>query len=282
MKSMTNHESPSTSGVPADLAGRDFWNDLWGSKAAATREIGAPRLRHWEKQHADFMDRAFSTVGPTHGKEILEIGAGDSGWLAYFSKRWGLRVSGLDYSPHGCERASELLNRAGVQGNIVLADMFAPPADMLDRYDVVLSNGVIEHYSDTPGTVRALARFVRPGGILVTTVPNIPGLVGDLFKIMNRPVYDIHVPLDEPRLREAHAAAGLEIVSSGYLMSLNLGVPNVAGLPPSVATKIKSVLLMGMIAVSRVVWWFEDHLFRLPATRYFSPYVTVVARKPRP
>lgn len=263
-----------------DLAGPDFWNNLWGTKSAATREIGSPKLRHWEIQHAEFFDRAFSAIGPTQGKDILEIGAGDSGWLPYFTKRWGLRVTGLDYSPTGCERASELLRRAGVEANIVLADMFDPPESLLRNFDIVVSIGVIEHYSDTAGTVRALARFLRPGGIMVTTVPNIPGLVGDLFRIVNRPVYDIHVPLDAPKLRDAHAAAGLEIVQSGYMMSLNLGVANTAGLPRTVGTRIKNVVVMAMIAMSRLVWWVEERVVRFPATRYLSPYVVTVARRP--
>lgn len=270
----------SSSSNPGDLAGPDFWNTLWGQKQAVRGEIGRPALRHSEIQHAQFFDKAFSNIGDTRGKEILEIGAGDSGWLPYFGKRWGLKVSGLDYSPVGCARASELMERAGVPATIVCADMFAPPASMLKTFDIVLSIGVAEHYSDTAHTLRAMAQFLKPGGILVTTVPNIPGLVGDLFKIMNRPVYDIHVPLDAPRLRAAHEAAGLEVLESGYFMSINLGVPNTAGLPSGFGTSIKNLFVAGMIVVSRAVWWLERHSRPLPPHRYFSPYVVVVARAP--
>lgn len=275
---MTLPDPPST--TPGDLAGRDFWNTLWGDKASARGEIGSPHLRHSEINHAEMFDRAFAHIGNTEGKRILEIGAGDSGWLPYFAKRWGLRVSGLDYSPVGCERASSLMKRAGLEAEIVCADMFDPPSSQLGRYDIVLSIGVAEHYTDTAGTLRAMARFLRPGGILVTTVPNIPGLVGDLFKVMNRPVYDIHVPLDAEKLRAAHENAGLEVVQSGYFMSVNLGVPNVAGLPSGLGTSLKKVLLAGMIVLSRGIWWLERHTRPLPATRYFSPYVVVVARSP--
>lgn len=263
-----------------DLAGRDFWNSLWGEKSEERREIGFPDLRHWEIPHAELFDRAFSMTGDPRGKEILEIGAGDSGWLPYFSKRWGLRVSGLDYSPNGCRRANELVQRAGSEANIVLADMFDPPESLIGRFDFVLSIGVVEHYADTAGTLRAMARFLRPGGIIITTAPNIPGLVGDLFKVMNRPVYDIHVPIDAPAMRRAHEAAGLEVVEGGYFMSINLGIPNVAGLRPTLGTRLKSVALMGMIAFSRFVWFFERHITKLPSNRYLAPYVAVIARAP--
>jgi 2-polyprenyl-3-methyl-5-hydroxy-6-metoxy-1,4-benzoquinol methylase len=265
---------------PTDLAGKEFWNSLWQSKSKVTREIGEPRLLHWEIQHAEFFDRAFAAVGPTAGKEILEIGAGDSGWLAYFSKRWGLRVTGLDYSPVGCDRASELLQRAGVQGEIVLGDMFDPPASLRDRFDIILTIGVVEHYKDTAGTVRAISACLKPGGVMVTTVPNIPGLVGDLFRILNKPVFDIHEPLDEQRLRAAHETAGLETLDAGNFMSLNLGVPNLAGLPSGFGTLLKKPIVAGLIVLSRMVWWLEERIGRFPVHRYFSPYVYVVARKP--
>lgn len=251
---------------------------MWGGKSAARDEIGSPHLRHSEVQHAEMFDRAFAYLGETTGKEILEIGAGDSGWLPYFAKRWGLRVSGLDYSPVGCQRASELMARAGVPANIVCADMFAPPHELRGRFDIVLSIGVAEHYSDTVGTLRAMASFLKPGGILLTTVPNIRGLVGDICKVLNRPVYDIHVAIDAERLRLAHEVAGLEILEGGYFMSINLGIPNVAGLPPGPVTSLKKMLVAGMIVFSRMVWWLERHTRPFPAHRYLSPYIVVVAR----
>jgi len=263
-----------------DRAGAAFWNGLWASKASS-REIGSPRLRHWEVQFAAFYDRAFSLLNGTRGKRLLEIGAGDSGWLPYFVKRWGFDVSGLDYSPVGCERAAALAQKAGVNVTMILADMFDPPAEILGTFDVVTSTGVIEHYENTADVLRALARLLRPGGALVTTIPNIPGLVGWLFRRFNRPVYDIHVPLDVASLRAAHEQAGLELISCDYLMSINLGVLNLVGLDPGkISTKLKKIMLLGMMAFSRVVWALERVIGPLPANSYVSPYVAAVARTP--
>ena len=272
-------ESPSQSNA-GDRAGAAFWNGLWSSKTSS-REIGAPRLRHWEVQFVAFYDRAFSLLGSTRGKRLLEIGAGDSGWLPCFVKRWGFDVSGLDYSPVGCERAEALATKAGVKVRLILADMFDPPAEVLGTFDVITSNGVVEHYEDTAHVLRSIARLLCPGGVLVTTIPNIPGISGWFFRHFNRPVYDIHVPLDRKALREAHEKAGLEVESCDYLMSLNLGVFNTVGLDRSkLSTKLKNVMLLGMIAFSRVVWAVERVIGRFPANSYMSPFIAAVARKP--
>jgi SAM-dependent methyltransferase len=262
-----------------DRAGPEFWNGLWASKTTS-REIGSPRLRHWEVPYAALFDEAFSLLGDTRGKRVLEIGAGDSGWLPYYKKRWGFEVSGLDYSPVGCARAADLAKRAGVPVQVILADMFAPPPEIEGTFDAVVSIGVIEHYEDTANTLAALSRFLRPGGVMLTIVPNIPGLVGSLTRRFNRPVFDIHVPVNIPTMRSAHEKAGLEVVRCGNFMSINLGVFNITGLDPSkLSTKLKRIMLGGMILFSRAVWGLERVAGSLPVNSYVSPYVVAIARK---
>lgn len=262
-----------------DRAGQEFWNSLWSSKRHS-RAIGDRPLNLVEVAFGRFFDEAFALLGGTRGKRLLEIGCGDSGWLPYFAKRWNLEVSGLDYSPVGCERASELARDAGIDAEIVCADLFDPPPALERRFDVVISMGVIEHFDDTSGALRALGRFLAPGGIIVTIIPNMAGIDGTLMKWINRPVYDIHVPLDAPALSGAHEQAGLDLVRCDYLLSLNLGVVNAAGLDPSkLSTKFRQLLVAGFIGASRAVWLVERALRPLPPTRRFSPYIGAVARR---
>ena len=270
---------PERESTVVDRTGSAFWEGWWASKSRS-RVVGSPRLRHWEVPQAAFFDRAFARLGETRGKRLIEVGAGDSGWLPYFAKRWGFDVSGLDYSPIGCQRATDLAQSAGVNLHMVLGDLFAPPPELCGTFDVAFSNGVVEHYEDTPRTLAALGRLLRPGGLLITIVPNIPGVLGWLFRHFNRPVYLVHVPIDAARMREAHERAGLEVLECGYLMSVNLGVVNLVGLDPSkLATRVKSVAIMGMIGFSRAVWACERVFGELPAHPSVSPYVAAVARK---
>jgi SAM-dependent methyltransferase len=166
---------------------------------------------------------------------------------------------------------------AEIEVDITCADLFSPPAKLENQFDIVVSIGVIEHFNDTAQVVRALSRFLRVGGILATVVPNIPGLVGTLFKRVNRPVYDIHVPLDAAALRAAHEHASLTILSCDYLMSLNLGIVNLVGLDPSAfSTRLKNLLLIGMIGFSRAVWGIERAIGALPVHPHISPYIAAV------
>ncbi len=262
-----------------DRAGQHFWNSLWAAKTS-TRAVGSRPLTRVEQQFATVFDRAFALLGDPRGKHLLEVGCGDSGWLPFFARRWGLEVHGVDYSPVGCERAKEVASSQGVAADIVCANLFTPPREMKHRFDAVVSMGVIEHFDDTAEVLRALGEFVAPGGLLVTTIPNLSGMPGRLFRSMNPQIYETHVPLDVKALRSAHEAAGFTVVEDGYLMSINLGVINLVGLDPEAAgTRIKRVALLAMMALSRAVWVIERIARPFPARRALSPYAFVIARR---
>lgn len=60
-------------------------------------------------------------------KRVLEIGAGDSQWLPFLAKKHpGSSFTGLDYSIAGCDRLAERSATAGLDIDVVCADMFDP------------------------------------------------------------------------------------------------------------------------------------------------------------
>ena len=92
----------------------------------------------------------FTRVLPRgHNVRLLEVGCARSRWLPYFAAEHGYEVTGLDYSTMGCEQARQILAAAGVEGRIVEGDLFSPPEDLLEAFDVVISFGLVEHFDDT-------------------------------------------------------------------------------------------------------------------------------------
>jgi SAM-dependent methyltransferase len=209
----------------------------------------------------------------------LEIGAARSTWLPYFNREFGFQVAGIDYSEVGCTQARAILDRAGVDGTIVCADFFSPPAELLGAFDVVVSFGVAEHFRDTPAALARFAGFLKPGGLMITSVPNLTGLVGWIQKRVGRKIYDIHVPLDRDDLSLAHQRAGLNVRACGYFMSANFSVLNFAdwprGLAYTLAVKLESALTM-------LVWALELRGLKIRPNKLTSPYVVCLATKPAP
>jgi 2-polyprenyl-3-methyl-5-hydroxy-6-metoxy-1,4-benzoquinol methylase len=260
-----------------DKAGKAYWDSVWrDASPPAFIDARDPALANAlnRRFHEAFV-QAFAGRR-TQGAALIEIGCARSPWLPYFAKEFGFRVSGLDYSEIGCRQEEEVLRRAGVAGRVHCADMFHPPQELRGGFDAVVSFGLVEHFERTAEAVGACAGFARPGGLVVTCVPNLKGLLGALQRRIDRAIYDLHVPLDAADLARAHEAAGLRVRTARMLLPLNLGVLNMSARRPALPWKLAAKA--GEI-LTRAVWAL-DRARPLPETPYFSPYAFCVAEKP--
>ncbi|HEX5717307.1 MAG TPA: class I SAM-dependent methyltransferase [Thermoanaerobaculia bacterium] len=105
------------------------------------------------------------------GQTFLEVGCG-SGILSRELCRLGLTGTGVDFSAEAIRIAEETLARYLQQGRYRLfhADVRDLDAEV-GRVDLGLSMMTMEHVEDDVGFVRALKRFVKPGGQVIVGVP---------------------------------------------------------------------------------------------------------------
>jgi 2-polyprenyl-3-methyl-5-hydroxy-6-metoxy-1,4-benzoquinol methylase len=213
---------------------------------------------------------------PRDAPNLLEVGCARSAWLPYFSKELGFCVTGVDYSPVGCDQAKAILAMEGVNGDVTLADISSAPSHLLNRFSNVVSFGVVEHFEATEECLRSCAAFLKPGGTMLTMIPNMNGLVGRLQKWLDREVYDVHVPLDAQALRRAHEVAGLQVLRCEYFCFLNFGVLNLNLVRQSF---LGLWLSRALNAISEATWILERMGVRLPANKLTSPYVICISTK---
>lgn len=263
-----------------DKAGKDHWDESWArtNLPPAIDPRGRGLNHRVDRELHAYLQGIFGMARRPDCR-ILEIGCGNSVLLPYIAREFGFEPSGLDYSELGCRRAEESLAREQIGGTIHCEDFFAPSKQLLSRFDFVISWGVAEHFAPTERCLSAFSEFLKPGGTLVTIIPNMTGLIGALVKAADRAVYDIHVPLDLEMLACAHAAAGLDVVRAEYLMLFNLNVVNLEGRADRLwyrpAVRLRSW-------ISKTVWIVEPLVPFVRPNRITSPYVACVATKGRP
>lgn len=96
---------------------------------------------------------------------ILDAGCGTGAMLDLF-RRWpGVEVTGMDISPE----ALRFTRSRGHEG-LVEGDLASLPFAS-ESFDVVTSLDVIEHVQDDRRAVAEISRVLRPGGVMVATVP---------------------------------------------------------------------------------------------------------------
>lgn len=264
--------------VTTDRAGKDYWDAAWSQEEfPAAIE---PRTSSLWGYRDRLFHRAFTRIlGQRRNVAFLELGCARSAWLPYFSREFGYTVSGLDYSEIGAKQAAERLQREGIAGETRCGDLFTPPPDWVGAFDVVAWFGVAEHFDDTSAAVRAAARYLKPGGILLTEIPNLTGVNGWLQRLLHKPVYDIHVPLTAPALARHHAAAGLDVLRSTYVVPTDFGVIDLAGHPPGWKRVLKEKLLYALRLLSGVIWWLDRRFGPVTPGRITSGFIITAGRK---
>lgn len=263
-----------------DKAGAQYWDAVWDyDQIPDPIDPEDPALDNYFNQrlHAYFKN-IFQEIAPAPEKQsIIEIGCGGSRWLPYFQKQFGFQISGIDYAPQGSNLAQKILEKADLKGDIFQGDLFAPSEELKNKFDIVFSNGLVEHFKPTESVIMAMKEFVKPGGYFITFIPNMRALQGFLQKHLNPSVYDIHVPMNKKELIEAHEKSGLKIINACYLGSINLGAVNLSnhhffGMPPSVWYRSAAL-------VTKPVWILEKLGLPEFANPVTSPYIACVAKK---
>jgi SAM-dependent methyltransferase len=133
-------------------------------------ELAATVRRHpWWWARARLTLRLLDRSGIRPPARLLDAGCGWGVTLEAL-ERGGYRAAGMDVS----RRCLEALDRPGRA--LIEADLNRPLPGGIEPYDAVLALDVIEHLDDDRAAVERLGDLVRPGGVLVVSVPALPDL----------------------------------------------------------------------------------------------------------
>ena len=159
-------------------------NEPW-SNASASFESQGPNWEYlanasfqekWNSHWSRMLWQAFGRYIPEE-TSILEIGCGTGKISVQAVKYLGAKAVGIDVNYRLLEYARGLAGFVGVPATFLLGSGFEVP--FTDKsFDVVLSEGVIEHFpaAQTDRMVAEHARVCRPGGRVLISVPNLLNL----------------------------------------------------------------------------------------------------------
>ena len=259
-----------------DKAGEQYWNEHWESIPHDSFRPDNPRLRYYR-------DRAFANVialalrGLPSPATVLEAGCADSSLLVYLG-RLGHSIIGVDYSSVGCDLFRRRAVAAQIEAQVECCDIFRPSRKLSAVADCVISSGLVEHFEDTAASIEALRTFVRPGGRILTIIPNMRGSVGFFQRLCAPSIYAVHVPLSLNQLVAAHQK-GFVVTDFGYLLPAGFGVVNYN--EPGASAVGLWIRRLAVAALGRLslLSWFIDRYIGLPRSESFSPYCYCVAQR---
>jgi SAM-dependent methyltransferase len=278
--------------VPARLTAEDDWSgykDQLGREHPAlarllSRVLGTGFLKYTES-HCEYL--IWNVICRAHladkrGARLLEIGSAPGHHLVRMYRTYQFDVYGLDYSAEGVERNRAVFAQAGIAPeNVVHADFFS--ADVLEQYgeqfDVVISRGFIEHFTDVGDVVQRHFDLAAPHGYIVITVPNYnPGsMYCKWFRLFRKEAIEMHnlELMREQQWRAVFARDDVECLYCGYVGGVDLSMLSASNNSP-----MRIVTAMGS-QVQAVLNGLFRLLFRrrAPVSALLSPQLVFLGRK---
>ena len=210
-------------GARSELTSQEYWGEFWKSGHKPSLVARSGLRGHVHQQFLEVLRPLVEDSGP-NGR-WLEAGCAYSQLLTSFPRHFGIPLEGLDYEPNAVVETRALLRELDLETPIHCADVRSP-GELEAVFDGIFSAGLVEHFTDTIGIHRDLARFVKPGGLVVSFVPNLNGINGMLQLLANESIYDSHRVLGVSALTDSTEAANREVVTAAPLVGIDLAVAN--------------------------------------------------------
>lgn len=188
----------------------DWW-DPNGSEAML-HKLNPVRLKYIRDQIDQHWQCDECSRTPLEGKNALDVGCG-AGLLAEPLARLGATVTGIDAAR---ELIAVARHHAAAQGLDI--DYRAGDVQQLKgRFDLITCMEVIEHVADPAAFVKALAKPLAPGGLLILSTPNATArsrlmmiTIGEGFGQIPRGTHDFDKFIAPDRLKALLGDAGLK------------------------------------------------------------------------
>ena len=165
--------------------------------------------RRYADDFVDFVSRALAPR-TVKGLRVLEIGCG-TGYLLYRLKELGAEVLGVEPGEQGQVGARSY----GIE---IIHGMF--PNDQIplkERFDVIVTYGVVEHVVDPIHFLEAQARYLTESGVVILSVPDCSECIatGDVSMFLHEH-WNYFSPCSLSRLVKRVGLHLLRLESSGY------------------------------------------------------------------
>jgi 2-polyprenyl-6-hydroxyphenyl methylase/3-demethylubiquinone-9 3-methyltransferase len=192
----------------------DWWDPT--GRSAMLHKLNPVRLKYVRDRIDQHWQGDECSRTPLAGKTALDVGCG-AGLLTEPLARLGASVTGIDASPEVIAVAREHAEAMALEIDYRAGDV----QELQGQFDLVTAMEVIEHVADPSTFLKALARRLAPGGLLILSTPNATAwsrlmmiTVGEGLGRIPKGTHDFDNFIGPDRMKTLLADAGLECVDT--------------------------------------------------------------------
>jgi 2-polyprenyl-3-methyl-5-hydroxy-6-metoxy-1,4-benzoquinol methylase len=178
-------------------------------------------IQNYADKGLDYFSHARVDIAPllpTHAPRVLDIGCGAGATLRWLkAQKVAQETVGVELFEDAAAAARPHVDHVVVGNAEALIDSSFGMADKV-AFDLVLCLDVLEHMVDPWGFVQKLERLIKPGGLLIGSIPNVRHLRTSLPLLMaGQWRYRSEGILDRTHLRFFTKESALELLTTPTL-----------------------------------------------------------------
>ncbi len=162
-----------------------LWDKVWTDPGLATQAelilANERASRRWQiiQQRVTNIYQSFEKLS------VIELGCGTGSYGAIFAKL-GSTVTLLDYSKQALKQSKKFYHQNKLEAKWFEADALKMPPSLLNTFDISLSVGLAEHFTDALRLqiFQAHLNLLKPNGLAILIVPNAYNPPYRLFKFI--------------------------------------------------------------------------------------------------
>ncbi len=243
-----------------ELTDKAFWANYWESKKGLAFKVPGDYTFHRLIKNI---------VDEKHPATAVELGCFPGYYAIFLKKYFGVKTTLFDYYVH-----PKVLKEVLTANDLTEKDIDVIEGDLFnyqpkEKYDLVLSCGLIEHFNDTKDIIARHLPFLAPGGTLLITLPNFTGVNGWVQRKYDMSNYEKHniSSMDPQALAKYCTELGLKNVSVAYYGKFSIWLENRDEQSGITKAFLKMLWFAGKIATKIVP----------VESRRFSPYIVLQA-----
>lgn len=133
-------------------------------------KANSPKPPGYESKSSDYFEQARSEMlqfVPATCKRVLDVGCSKGNFGKLLKQSRPIEVWGIEPVATAAAEAATKLDH-------VIEGMFTPEADLpMESFDAIFFNDVLEHVYDPAAALKFALKLLRPGGIVIASIPNI-------------------------------------------------------------------------------------------------------------
>ncbi len=252
------------------LTTKSYWNKKYKTNIDFKRTLKIHTKINLATTEIDKYLKKFLPYQPKY--KFIEVGCAPGSWMHYFHSTFGYQPEGIEYTPSGAKLTRKNLIALKLKPIVWQQDLFKNNLKKAN-FDIVFSNGFIEHFDNPNKAIKEHIKLLKKDGYLILIVPNFSGFNYFIQKHINQDILNKHNTkiMNLKYFYQIATKFKLKIVNISYVGKINFAVFG--------GNKYKLLPFYGLQFLATIFYKISNGIFFIRDNPKTSPYIIAIFQK---